>query len=101
MGRKLFRRLVVAIEEFRFAKASESNAIYKDRYSNTSVTWPHFHLSCVLIPPRRCVASSAHTLGSYVPGDDDVADASSDPYGDHAEPKNVTDHYRWHLTYEQ
>ncbi len=31
LGRKLFRRLVVAIEEFRFAKASESNAIYKDR----------------------------------------------------------------------
>ena len=32
LGRKLFRRLVVAIEEFRFAKASESNAIYKDRW---------------------------------------------------------------------
>ncbi len=31
LGRKLFRRFVVAIEEFRFAKASESNAIYKDR----------------------------------------------------------------------
>jgi hypothetical protein len=31
LGRKLFRRLVVAIEEFRFVKASESNAIYKDR----------------------------------------------------------------------
>jgi hypothetical protein len=31
LGRKLFRRLVVAIEEFRFSKAAESNAIYKDR----------------------------------------------------------------------
>ena len=40
------------------------------------------------------LACSAHTLGSYVPGDDEVAAASSDPYGDHAEPKNVTDHYR-------
>jgi hypothetical protein len=32
LGRKLFRRLVVAIEEFRFAKAAESNKIYKDSY---------------------------------------------------------------------
>lgn len=62
--------------------------------SSTSDTSPHFHLSCLLIPPCWCLASRPHMPGSYVPGDDDLADASEDPYGDHAEPKNVTDHYR-------
>ena len=38
--------------------------------------------------------AKSEAVFSYVPGEDDVLAASSDPYGDHAEPKSVTDHYR-------
>ena len=39
----------------------------------------------------------SEAIFSYVPGEDDLLTADSDPYGDHAEPKSVTDHYRWRV----